>query len=57
MSACLLLGVLMLETGSRLLNNCLQIATILTIVMSLWTVAIMDLPYSGAQQVRDDDLR
>ena len=53
MSACLLLGVLMLETGSRLLNNCLQIATILTIVMSLWTVAIMDLPYSGAQQVRE----
>ena len=46
-AAALFFGVLLLETGSSELNFLLCILTIITISLSLWTVADMDLPFSS----------
>ena len=44
MCVCLYLGVLLLDTGSGAVDLALALATVVTMVISLWTVAVMDLP-------------
>jgi hypothetical protein len=56
MCVCLYLGVLLLDTGSHAIDLALALATVVTMVLSLWTVAVMDLPFAGAAQVRFSDL-
>ena len=55
-SACLLWGVILLETGSRMMNSLLTLATLLTVEISLLAIAIMDLPFAGVYRVRFEDL-
>ena len=56
MCVCLYLGVLLLDTGSEAIDLALELATVVTMVLSLWTVSVMDLPFAGAAQVRFSDL-
>jgi len=48
LAAALFFGVLHLETGSRLFNALLCALTIMTISLSIWTIADMDLPFSSS---------
>lgn len=48
LAAALFFGVLHLETTSPLLNMMLCLLTIVTISLSLWTIADMDLPFSSS---------
>ena len=48
-SAGFLFGVLLLETGSVALNNALYYVAIGTVVLSLWTIAVMDVPCTHAR--------
>ena len=47
-AASLFFGVLLLETGSSWFNALLCVLTIVTISLSLWTIADMDLPFSSS---------
>ena len=56
-AAALFFGVLLLETGSSHFNFLLCLLTIVTISISLWTIADMDLPFSSTfHRVRFESL-